>query len=376
MQNETTYAQRIITLMANEDFDKEGYFNSETFQTICCFQECMIANPDEGSEAALQYWWDKGLKKELHHADQIGYKWASYLPRSYVEERNPRKLYPLLFVLHGSNNPIYLAESYGYTHIAAREELIVIIPENESSESIDFLFTYAKEHYPVDLSRVYMVGYSLGGIMATRHALRWPKRFAAVGIGGMLFASGSIGSYWHHDVEWPGESITEEMIAAASKVKLPVCECMGEHEFTNLLPILKDKSPFKQQLSIDTASKQPVPYLDITAKNKLASVNNWRRIAGCEPIPEEIVRKAAEHSPDIVTEKLGFPFEKTKVINYEGRSHYVGDCVNNKGEVLARFICIGKSAHWPCAALVEFTWDFIRNFARDVNTGHLIYLNI
>ena len=36
--------------------------------------------------------------------------------------------------MHGSGNPIYLAETYGYTNISAREELIVIIPEDETDE--------------------------------------------------------------------------------------------------------------------------------------------------------------------------------------------------------------------------------------------------
>jgi hypothetical protein len=54
-------------------------------------------------------------------------------------------------------------------------------------------------------------------------------------------------------------------------------------------------------------------------------------------------------------EKLGFPFEETRVVNFEGRSSYIGDCVNTDGEVLARFACIGKSPHWPCASLVNIT---------------------
>lgn len=375
MDNSAAYALKIIKMMANSEFDAEAYEKSNTFRTICRYQECMAENPDEGSDATFQYWWKRGLKKELHDTQQDAYKWASYVPRRYVEGYSDNRRYPLLFILHGANNPIYLAETYGYTHIAAREELIAIIPENESAASIEYLLNYADEHYPVDRSRIYMVGYSLGGLMTSRHALRWPERFAAVGVGGMLFSNGSITSYWHHGTEWPGEAITEEMIVRAAEIKIPVCECMGEPEFTNLLPILRDQSPFNQQPASKVKDCHPDPYLDLTAKNKLASVNNWRRIAGCLPISEQDVAEAARYSPDIVTEKLGFPFERTHVVNYEGRSHYIGDCVNPDGEILARFICMGKSAHWPCAALTELTWDFIRRFARDTNDGHLIRVN-
>lgn len=50
----------------------------------------------------------------------------------------------------------------------------------------------------------------------------------------------------------------------------------------------------------------------------------------------------------------------------------MGDCVNGDGDVLARFICAGKSPHWPSMALAELTWGFIRQFARDPDTGVLI----
>lgn len=109
----------------------------------------------------------------------------------------------------------------------------------------------------------------------------------------------------------------------------------------------------------------------MSGKNKIASVNNWRQIAGCARIPEEQVREAARYSPDIVTEKLGFPMERTYVALREGRSHFVGDCVNADGENLARFICMGKSAHWPSRVLTELTWEFISRFSRNPSTGQI-----
>ena len=358
----------MIQLMANSDFDLETYKNSQTCRTIFTYQECRNTYPDEYCQEVVDYWAKRGLKKELHNIDDPANKWASYLPLEFVNAETKNKTYPLLFVLHGSNNPIYLAETYGYTHIAAREKLIVIIPENESAKSIDALFAYAKAHYPVDWSRVYMVGYSLGGIMTSRHAFRWPERFAAVGVGGMLFANGTMLPYPHLGITWPAETFTEDMVAHAADVKVPVCSCMGEHEFNHVLPIHQGEPMYAPSAN----GESPVIALDISAKNKIASVNNWRRMAGCEPIPEETVQQLVENSADIVTEKLGFPFEKTYVKTYEGRSQFIGDCVNSNGEVLARFVCIAKSAHWPCAGLAQTTWDFIKNFSRDPQSNRLI----
>lgn len=359
----------LLTMMGAPEFDAESYGRSESLTGILGNQECMLANPDEGSPETVKYWEERGLKKKLHQADVLAEKWASYLPMSYVNGTAPGKTYPLLFVMHGSGNPIYLAESYGYTHIAAREELIVIIPETETPEKLEELFAYAKEHYPVDWSRVYMVGYSLGGFMTARHGIRWPERFAAVGIGGMLFANGPTGVHKQNDVVWPEETITPQMVEHAAEVKLPVCVCMGESEILGLLPIGKDEPDFTPPGG--DASEEKADRIDLSGRNKIASVNNWRQIAGCPRISEEKVREAARYSPDIVTEKLGFPMERTSVELREGRSHFIGDCVNAEGQNLARFVCMGKSAHWPSRALTEMTWEFIRRFSRNQATGQI-----
>ncbi len=357
----------LLQMMGSPEFDAESYARSESIDGILENQECMMNHPDEGGEGALSYWREKGLVKELHQADQIAEKWASYVPTEAAE--HPEKTYPLLFVMHGSGNPIYLAESYGYTHIAAREKMVVIIPETETPKKIEELLGYAKEHYPVDWSRVYMVGYSLGGFMTARHGIRWPERFAGIGIGGMLFANGPTGLHKQNDVEWPAETITPEMVEHAAEVKLPVCVCMGENEILGLVPVGKDE-PIVAPPGGDT-SEEKADRIDLSGKNKIASVNNWRQIAGCARIPEETVREEAKYSADIVVEKLGFPCEETRVEKREGRSHFIGDCINPQGENLARFICMGKSAHWPSRALVEMTWEFLKPFYRDETTGEI-----
>lgn len=359
--------RHLLQMMGSKDFDVENYARSESFTKSVKNQECMLKNPDEMSEETLLYWEARGLKKELHEADQIAEKWASYLPLE--TEEHPDKKYPLLFVMHGSGNSIYLAESYGYTHLAAKEKMIVIIPETETPEKLDQLFAYAKEHYPVDWSRVYMVGYSLGGFMTARHAIRWPERFAAVGTGGMLFANGPTGVHKQNDVIWPEETITPEMVAHAAEVKIPACICMGENEILGLLPVTKDEPPFTPPGG-DT-SEEKADRIDLSGKNKIQSINNWRIIAGCEQIPEDEVRETAKYTANIVTEKLGFPMEETRVEFREGRSHYIGNCVNAEGENLVRFIGMGKSPHWASQAMIDMTWEFMKQFSRDPKTGVL-----
>lgn len=366
----TEFLKSTFIAMGNAGFDADSFCESKTFEIIKDNCMLVLTNPDQGSEVILKYWEEKGLKKELHDTERVSTSWASYLPMSYVNGQSEGKTYPLLFVMHGHNNPISLVECYGYTNIAAREEVILIIPSNENADNVEALLAYAKEHYPVDWSRVYMVGYSLGGAMTSRHALRWPERFAAVGVGGMLFANGVAGDVQEYeDCNFPGEPFTDEMIAHAKEVKIPVCHCMGENEFHNLLPLYGDPGTTEEENEMVRNSP-----IDWTGKNKIASVNNWRIVAGCEPVPMEEAVAAAKGSEDTVTRRLGFPFEKTYVVNREERSHLIGDCINSDGENLARFIGIEQLPHFPSQALCDLTWEFISQFARDPETKKLITL--
>ena len=367
---------RLLQMMSAPGFDVDSYMQSESFRGTEKHQEVMRFADDEAGAEALAYWKARGLIKELHDPESVPTKWASYLPVSSLTATQRR--YPLLFVMHGHGNPILLAEAYGFTHIAAREELIVIIPEDETAANLDKLFAYARAHYPVDWSRVYMVGYSLGGYMTQIHAMRWPERFAAVGSGGMLFANGYAVPHLQAGLLWPGETVTAEMVRHAAELRMPAVISMGEQEVLGLLPVTQDEpiNPWKEHLDereqarAPETPREPEPErIDLSGKNKIQSINNWRIANGCAPVAEAIVREVARTSADIVEEKIGFPFEKTDVIVRESRSHFVGDSVDERGESSFRVIGIAKAPHWISPAQAELTWEYIRQFARNPETG-------
>lgn len=359
----------LLKMMSTPDFDVDAYLESESFAGIAENQALFGVCRQEDSPEVLAYWAERGLIKELHDTQEPHTKWASYLPKSYVDDPKGNRTYPLLFVMHGSGNPIYLAETYGYTHIAAREELIVIIPEDETAENIEKLLDYARQHYPVDWSRVYMVGYSLGGFMTSRHAMRWPERFAAVGSGGMLFANGPATAHVQAGKLWPAETITAEMVHHASAYHIPACICMGEKEVLGLVPVTQDEPVNQWVQHLQEEEKQrsdkqsePQDRIDLSGKNKIQSVNNWRIVNGCAAVSEDDVRKSAATTDNIVEQKIGFPFEKTSIEIRENRRHFIGDSVSADGQTRFRMICLEDSAHWPSQALCELTWEFIRQF--------------
>ena len=148
--------KEMMKMMGDSRFDVDAYFNSPDAKDHAEGMACMMRGED--SPETQEYWKNcgKGMKKELHNVEDPLNKWAAYLPLAAAEvmEKGGERRFPLIFVLHGAHNPILMTEGYGMTQLAAREECIVIAPENENEESILALIEYAKEHYPLDDSRI------------------------------------------------------------------------------------------------------------------------------------------------------------------------------------------------------------------------------
>lgn len=307
----------------------------------------------EDSQECKDYWagYEKGLKKELHGEGLD--KWASYIP--LAAERDPERKFPLIFCLHGAHNPIQLTESYGVMQVAAREECIVIAPENENLDNILSLLDYAKAHFPVDESRVYSIGYSFGGFMSARNVLTRPDLFAGVGMGGMLFA----GDVSAHDLDgqwYPEYHLTEEMLEKAEKLGMPALLFMGENEMLNLLPLWREP---EQDI------KDGVIPLQSTDKQK--SFNNWRRVGGCGPT--DFIKEGEAAGP--VEASIGAKFERTEVREYMSRKYFIGDSVREDGECLFRTVACEKMVHWATPAYAELVWEHIGQYRRDPETGKL-----
>lgn len=313
-----------------------------------------IMGMPEGSQQGKDYWRDfkKGLTKEVHSEGLD--KWASYIP--LAAQSDPARKFPLIFCLHGAHNPIKLTESYGVIQVAAREECIVIAPENENLENILKLLDYAKANFPVDESRVYSIGYSFGGFMSSRNVLARPELFAGVGMGGMLFA----GDVKAHDLDgqWYDEyNLTVEMLDKAAKLGMPALLFMGENEMLNLLPIWRNPEAEVQG-----------GVIPLQREDKQKSFNNWRKVGGCGPT----AFLAEGESADAVEVSIGAKFERTEVREYNERKYFIGDSVNANGECLFRTVTCEKMVHWATPAFAELVWEHIGKYARNIETGELI----
>lgn len=344
----------LLQAMGDADADAAEIAASEDGRIIG--ERMAVMAMQEGSLQDREYWknYKKGLRKEVHGEGLE--KWASYIP--LAADREPDRIFPLIFCLHGAHNPIQLTESYGIVQLAAREECIVIAPENENLDNILLLLDFAKGHYPVDESRVYSVGYSFGGFMSSRNVLARPELFAGVGMGGMLFA-GDVKAH-ELDGQWYGDyRLTGEMLDKAAELGMPALLFMGENEMLRLLPLWKNPEGEVRD-----------GVIPLQSGDKQRAFNNWRKIGGCGPV--KFISEGEAAGP--IETSIGARFERTEVREYSGRRYFIGDSVKADGKCLFRTVACEKMVHWPTASYAELVWEHIGRYARDPKTGRLIHL--
>lgn len=114
-----------------------------------------------------------------------------YLPSSYEEGGD--ETYPLVIMMNGTaQDPVHDAQGTGWTDLAAREDILLLVPEYDdyaTYSNVDTLIAvldYIEETYPVDTARVYSTGFSNGGAMSVALASEHPERFAAISAYGWM----------------------------------------------------------------------------------------------------------------------------------------------------------------------------------------------
>ena len=356
--------------ISSEECNIDAIIESEMGRQMVLQFEDFIRFGDEMDPVYVQKWHDLGLDKQMFQRDDFWGRWAVYTPTSAKLPQNKERKYPLVFVLHGGGMPINWEECSGFLPIAAREELIVCLPQDHSVENIMRIFEILKRDFPVDLSRVYSTGYSQGSMQTNALMFAHPEILAAVAPCGCLAGPFAMGME------------PEERVQAVAKRRIPTFIMCGQQEGLYLVPYYQDapqagmyganrpnigKANLEEESEEDRKLRMPAP----TREFKVESLNLRLRASNCRQVSMDEVL-ASQESADIVCKKIGMPFDKTEVRNIFGWEHYIGTVTNKYGDDYLQIVSVENFPHWPIPSMAEMAWEFMKHFSRNVETGELI----
>jgi predicted esterase/sugar lactone lactonase YvrE len=147
------------------------------------FADYVLGQPDFGSDPIIQ--------QEVYDPSSLNY--LLFMPRDTTAIINGK--YPLIISLHGigeSGDALWMLKNEGLPKILDGKNtfpFIVVSPQcpattewyyNRTDTLINKLIDSAIARYPVDTNRIYLTGYSMGGIGTLDMSIRHSYRFAAL----------------------------------------------------------------------------------------------------------------------------------------------------------------------------------------------------
>ncbi|MBN2588645.1 MAG: prolyl oligopeptidase family serine peptidase, partial [Sedimentisphaerales bacterium] len=111
--------------------------------------------------------------------------WFEYVPEEVLNNTVPQKTVPLILSNHGGgDDPRQFTEEIGILPLAGKERFAIVASDSASTgqltENLPLLVKYMLKKYPaLDPSRVYVLGYSMGGAATLQAINGEPSVFAA-----------------------------------------------------------------------------------------------------------------------------------------------------------------------------------------------------
>lgn len=331
----------------NRSFDMDALAASAYGQKYLDGMEPVFLSDDPMDEVILNYWRERGLHKEIvHGGPQDWNDWTIFTPLSAFDPGSPRK-YPLIIGLHGGaagkyeGEPIFMAESSCYARKAAEEEFILAMPEDHDAEPILHLYQYVVSHYPVDVERVYLAGFSAGGDRSCRAAMRYPELFAGICVGAGV----------------PFSLIRDdEEIRRTTELKMPLIAIGCLNDKGNHTPLCRSNP-------LDN----PVPDFIakiLSAEGKMGWIHTFFDINHVtHPSFEETIA-ALETVGTEEEKRIGMLAHRSYSWYWEGARHYCLDYRDRDGMQSVRYVFIEGLPHTEPVDMMDIAWPYLKRFSR------------
>ena len=194
-ENSSYKLKKVITVKGGNAFNKA--IISDAWKQIfsrtsrVCVTDNVVLNNKVKSEWVLMErpnYRELGIKRIEHKKEKLPdgtiTTWYDFVPEMVLS--NPKTKVPLVITLHGmGDDPIYQAGSNGWIAKAGEKGFIVISPSypgptEEGEKVVLAILDYAQQTYPIDETRVYLAGYSMGGAATIKIGLKNAGKFAAI----------------------------------------------------------------------------------------------------------------------------------------------------------------------------------------------------
>lgn len=322
--------REIMTTMATPDTDMDAFIHSELGEFALAsgnlLQYGTIDNP-----GVAEYWKGLGMVHEAHDVDDEARQWTSLVPADLKEGE---KL-PLLFVWHGNNNPLLLAEGYGFGEQAAERRWIVVYPwannDDDYLEEFDRILAFMEENYPIDASRIYTTGFSKGGRVSAHLALERADVLAASAPNGTNAAAMFYDE--NGDIGLTGPSGLSSADFEVAKTFIPIQFFGGEFDVYGAMPYDEDY--------------------------KVDAVNGWLGLMGNKS--EQVLGKAGASETE---QAIGLSFDETAEIKEDGTTYHVGSYLDADGNATFRIVECDGAVHFPTRYMSEIGMDFMQQFSK------------
>lgn len=266
-------------------------------------------------------------------------RWYEWIPDEVLEGQSAgsTKTYPLVIDLHGGgDHEIFEAESNGWIEVAGEEKVIVVAPFDEATTPVMNMVEVIKAKYPVDLSRIYLTGFSRGAANTWIIINAYPDAFAAVapmsnGGGGAANSTG--------------------LEALKDQIDLPLFQSVNSVEYA----------------AVDQTQTPPrVKAPSLSALNAIMTLNNIA-IPPLAAVPWT--------TNDFVSYPLwGFPADDERDIATQWGFPITTSTLSNDAGIPLMELAIGQGLeHTHYMPLGGVAWDFLSKFSRDPETKQTGY---
>lgn len=334
-----------------QTFDYELYRHSASGRLVARNMGFEYQYSSVDDPAMLAYFDGMGLRLEKHMS--LGEQWLSMVPKCCYDE--PEKKVPVVLIMtectkFTDSEPLKsVMHFHEYLDIAAHGETMLLYFSMEDADSCELwgdILEDAKKIYPIDTTRVYMTGHSHNGHFSRDFAIRHPDLITAIA------TLGNSQGLEPPEYSMDAVKVTDDQVERLSHFDVPCVNITGTIESERMIMAEPGTKEFQQ------------------------NVYSYQRRLKAFHCPSKTAEEyyEARNSEDPVTRVLRLPVDRTDLVYFEGLNCYVGDVRNNEGKYHLRFIYIDNLTHAMSQLMPWLSWNFLRRFRRDPETGRIIEL--